>query len=66
MTEQRSTQGRLARTDASGNGDKALSFVNPVKEVVEGLLVMATQKQISLIWRQIEGVFLETEVSAVH
>ncbi len=66
MTEQGPTEGGLARTNAPGNSNKALSFVNSVEEVVQSLLVMTTQEQISLIRGQIEGVFLKTEVSTVH
>ncbi len=51
MAQDYSTKGGLASAYTTGNGNKALSFVYSVKEMVEGLLVVRAQKQVSWIWR---------------
>ena len=50
MAEDGTAEGCLSRANTAGNGNKALSFINPVKQMVECLLVMGTQKEVSRIW----------------
>jgi hypothetical protein len=66
MGQQRATKGGLARTDATCNGNKTFSLIDAVKKVVEGLLVIRAQKEVSGVGRQIEGVLFESKKRRIH
>ena len=49
LAEEGAAEGCLPSTNTPSNGNKTLSFINSVKQVVECLLVMRTQEEVSFI-----------------
>jgi len=49
MIQKRTTKGGLTRTDTSCYGNKTLSLINPVKQVIKRLLVKTAQEKVSWV-----------------